>query len=406
VIILDILELIIETAVGTFIDVGVFVGSILLLFEYVNIKKSGKLVKYIENSKSLQPLIAAVLGLTPGCGGAIFLMPLYLRGTITFGAIVAVLMATMGDSAFVLIAERPMVYVWVTIISFVVAVLSGYLINYFKIGSRFVSLRKEKADKKHLKEYHQKHQHSKHGLIYDSSEFPHLGHNEGDEIDLALHHKSPINPGTLGYKITHSGFALYWIFIFVGLVFGIIALTGIEVSEYPIVVILGVLGVILSILWTYLNKKVVINHSHEEMEHKLFSIKETFIHTASETAFVITWVFIALLAYNLSILLLGSGDYGLGETKIEAVMLGVGILSIVIGSLIGIIPGCGPQIIFVSLFARGMIPFSALVANAISQDGDALFPLLVMNRKSAFWASFINTIAGLAVGLILYYFGF
>lgn len=403
---MDVIKLIIETAVDTFIDVGVFVGGVLLLFEYVNIKKSGKLVKYIENSKGLQPLIAAVLGLTPGCGGAIFLMPLYLRGTITFGAIVAVLMATMGDSAFVLIAERPLVYVWVTIISFVVAVLSGYLIDYFKIGSRFVPLKKEKVDKKHLKEYHQEHQHSEHGLICDSSELPHLGHNEGDEIDLALHHKSPINPGTIGYKITHSGFALYWIFIFVGLVFGIMALTGIEVGEYPIVVILGVIGVILSILWTYLNKKVVINHSHEEMEHKLFSIKETFIHTASETAFVITWVFIALLAYNLSVLLLGSGDYGLGEIKIETVMLGVGILSIVIGSLVGIIPGCGPQIIFVSLFAQGMIPFSALVANAISQDGDALFPLLVMNRKSAFWASFINTIAGLAIGLILYYFGF
>ena len=402
---MEIINLLIETAVDTFIDVGVFVGGVLLLFEYINIKKSGRLVSYIENSKGLQPFLAAILGLTPGCGGAIFLMPLYLRGTLTFGAIIAVLMATMGDSAFVLIAESPVVYVWVSVISFVVAIVVGYLVDFFKIGSGFVKHIPEKYKKKnHQNIYHKNHVHEETGLIVDSSKIDHLGHSEGDEIDIALHHKNPINPGTLGYKITHSGFTLYWVFIFIGLVIGIYNLSGAEI-EHSIVEILGISGVFLSILWTYFSKKVVINQSHEEMEHKMFSIKETFIHTATETAFIITWVFVALLIYNFVVLGMGGGDYGIGELKMESIMMGVGILSIIIGAAVGIIPGCGPQIIFVSLYAQGMVPFSALVANAISQDGDALFPLIVMNKKSAFWASFINTIAGLFVGLVLYYFG-
>jgi hypothetical protein len=33
----------------------------------------------------------------------------------------------------------------------------------------------------------------------------------------------------------------------------------------------------------------------------------------------------------------------------------------------------------------GIIPFSGLVANAISQDGDALLPLIAMDKKAAFF---------------------
>ncbi len=56
-------------------------------------------------------------------------------------------------------------------------------------------------------------------------------------------------------------------------------------------------------------------------------------------------------------------------------------MAVIIGVLIGIIPGCGPQIIFVTLYTRGLVPFSALLANAISQDGDALFPPLIAIDK-------------------------
>ncbi len=85
------------------------------------------------------------------------------------------------------------------------------------------------------------------------------------------------------------------------------------------------------------------------------------------------------------------------------VMMSAGLTSVFIGVLVGIIPGCGPQVIFVSLYLRGMFPFAALLANGISQDGDALFPLIAMDRKSAFWATVLNTIPALLVGLIAYY---
>lgn len=51
----EILRLIIKNAEKTFIEVTVFVGAVLMLFGYINLKLSGKLVK---NGDILFPLIA------------------------------------------------------------------------------------------------------------------------------------------------------------------------------------------------------------------------------------------------------------------------------------------------------------------------------------------------------------
>ncbi len=61
-------------------------------------------------------------------------MPLFPKGTVSFGTIVATLIATMGDSAFVLISVMPLKYILVSIISFIVAVITGYIVDYFNFG--------------------------------------------------------------------------------------------------------------------------------------------------------------------------------------------------------------------------------------------------------------------------------
>jgi uncharacterized membrane protein (GlpM family) len=167
--------------------------------------------------------------------------------------------------------------------------------------------------------------------------------------------------------------------------------------------VIGVAGTLISIFLMLMGRKFLADDTHEESELKLMSLKETLIHNAQETAFVGTWVFVAYLIYGITIFFVGGGDYAQGEAVAEAVMTSAGLAAVVIGVLIGLIPGCGPQIIFVTLFAKGWLPFSALVANAISQDGDALFPLIAMDRRSAFWASIITAVPALIFGLALYY---
>ena len=153
-----------------------------------------------------------------------------------------------------------------------------------------------------------------------------------------------------------------------------------------------------------MSKKFIQSDTHEETELKAFSLKETVIHNAQETAFVATWVFFAYLAYEFFILFgLGKGDYILGESILTNFLTQTGLMAVIIGALIGIIPGCGPQIIFVTLYTKGLIPFSALLANAISQDGDALFPLIAIDKKSALLATALNTIPALIVGVLFYF---
>ena len=73
-------------------------------------------------------------------------------------------------------------------------------------------------------------------------------------------------------------------------------------------------------------------------------------------------------------------------------------LMILLATLIGIIPESGPHLIFVTLFAAGVVPFPVLLASSISQDGHASIPLLAESKKSFAKAKLINCFVALAAG--------
>jgi len=414
-------ELLYTSAAEAFITVGVFVGAVLLAFQYINFVQQGRLVGRIERAAGWQPVIGALLGLTPGCGGAIFVMTLYLRGGVSFGAVVATLVATMGDAAFVLIAAAPLHYVYVTVASLIAAVLTGYAVDALGIGA---ALRRgrvrgktsggdgkpgETSPDAHLRDVHG-HGQSARDMVSDSAQLAHVGHAEGDEIDMALHHGGGPRAaeGGWGQRFTHSGFAGYWVLLAVGLAFGVADVLGRDLGESlfgrpEVTVVLGVGGTLFGILLTVAARRWGVNTSHEDEEHKLFSLRETLVHGAMDTAFVTSWVFVSFVAYHLGVLWLGGGDIAAGELVMAGWMQRTGLITVIVGALLGLIPGCGPQILFVTMFARGLLPFAALLANAISQDGDALFPLLVLDRRSALVATVVTTVPAILLGLLVYW---
>jgi hypothetical protein len=74
------------------------------------------------------------------------------------------------------------------------------------------------------------------------------------------------------------------------------------------------------------------------------------------------------------------------------------VLMILLATAIGIIPESGPHMIFVTLFAAGVVPFPVLLASSISQDGHASIPLLAEDKKGFLWAKLINCAVALAAG--------
>lgn len=385
-------SLVYQSASDSFILVGTFVAVTLILFGFLDYKSSGKLLKAIEEKKKIQVFVGTFLGLTPGCGGAIMVVPLYLTGKVSFGTLLATFIATMGDAAFILVVTQPKTFIYVLLISGFVAVITGLTVDYFGIGKGF--LKKNIMIDNKNSEYEIEFE-----LVEENKDisYKHIGHIQGDFIDKKLHssHKNHFL-----HRFSHGiGYKIFWIFIILGFPLGIMDLMQIDLDKGLFIKNLswiGFLGTLFSIFFSFINKKFISDDSHEEMESKRLSLKEMIIHSAEETAFVITWVFIAFLLYNIGIELLG------GEKILSSLILKSGFMVVITAIIIGLIPGCGPQILLTTLFLTGTIPFSALIANAICNDGDALFPLLALNKKASIMVTLYNLIPAFLVGGLFY----
>lgn len=114
--------------------------------------------------------------------------------------------------------------------------------------------------------------------------------------------------------------------------------------------------------------------------------------TARDAAEIVAWVVFADVAFTLVNGLLGGA--------LVAALHGSVLLDVVLATAIGLIPGCGPQIVVASLFVAGDLPFAALVANTLSQHGDAIFPLLGVQRRAAAYLTVAGGAVGLAAGFV------
>ncbi len=397
----DILDIFFRVAGGVFIEVTVFAGLALVLFGYLNFKSDGSVIKAIQGNKKFQPFIGALLGLIPGCGGAILIIPLYVKKTVSFGAVVAALIATMGDASFLLMTKNPSVFILLNIITVLVAVFVGYFVDYLRIEEKFsLNLKAFKGRRRRRL-----------GRRCKSNicQFRHIGHDLDDEVALVLHDKVKGHQSvdTISFQLTHKGYFLYFFVLLIGLIIGLCNMFSFDffsVNFSKVVSVVGIAGTFLSVFFMFAGRKLFSVHTHEEEEMKLSSLKETFVHSAVDIAFIGTWVFVAFFLYELMIYFIGNADYLAGESIVKQLAASSGYYAILIGALVGMIPGCGPQIIFVSLYLKGILPFEALVAHSISQDGDALLPLIAMDIKSSLVLTVITTIVAIIVGFALIFF--
>ena len=74
-----------------------------------------------------------------------------------------------------------------------------------------------------------------------------------------------------------------------------------------------------------------------------------------------------------------------------------------IAIMLGFIPGCGPQILLTTLYINGLIPLSCQIANAISNDGDALFPAIAIAPKAAIIATIYSSIPAFIVAYAYFF---
>ena len=110
---------------------------------------------------------------------------------------------------------------------------------------------------------------------------------------------------------------------------------------------------------------------------------------------IFLWTFGALLVV----------EYAMTFVNLQSITSEYKFLLLILAALIGLIPESGPHLIFVMLFANGLIPFSILFTSSVVQDGHGLLPMLSYSVKDSILIKAFNFVFGLSIGLILYFVG-
>jgi hypothetical protein len=329
--------------------ITVFVIIMMLLIEYLTIQSRGRWHGRFEKHPWLQIVIAALLGLTPGCLGVYMVVSLYVHRIFHFAALTAAMVATSGDEAFVMFAMIPGQAVIVMLILFVIALISGILLYLFPLGKRKMKLA---VNHMQLHEYDDDCQ-----VLIPSrviAQFRHISFERavlisGGLIFLVLLLSGDIGPDTWNWKRI--------IFLLVTCFELFIAMT---VPDH----FLG------KHLWGHVIRKHFLG--------------------------VFAWTFGAFLVIHVGLEFLHLEDL-IRENLFSILVLAV---------LVGIIPESGPHILFITLYATGNIPLSILLASSITQDGHGSLPLLAETRKDFLRMKAVNLLLGLMVGIAGLLFGF
>ncbi len=338
-------DLVIGSLNDAYLQVSIFVAGTLVTL--MLIEKIGRvnLSALLRQGRRWQVPIAAFLGMLPGCGGAIIVTTNYIRGNLRFGGVVAVLIATMGDAAFLLLAKEPLTAAAVLATCFTVGIVSGYVVDWIH-SPDFLRVKADDAD---LEEEY-------------IEENPLLG---------------PL------YKL--------WMALFVpGAVFGLLTAFQYDLPAESTRLVgqdwvtpFAVVAVLLSVVMWTLSPLSDIRLCISKQRPLSMRVIDT-------TNFVTFWVICAYVSYEVVIYAfdLDLADlFGTWKYLVPLVAL-----------LVGFIPGCGPQIVVTALYLNGALPFSALIANAISNDGDALFPALVVAPKASIIATLYSAVPAFLVG--------
>ena len=336
-------EILVNSSSDAFIAVSSFVGMTLLIFTFLE-KKNFNLQKLILNNRRFEIPICSFLGSIPGCGGAIMVMSLFTRGIVSFGAVLAALISTMGDAAFLLIAVKPEAALIILPVTFIVGIISGYIAKPFT--KNFL---KEKINKS-------------------------------------------ISISDLPKNKTSNKFYKLWLFILIpGLILGLINAFNIdanfEIFGMDVVLVFSFSAALFCVLLWVLNPLTDI---------QMASIHEnSYRRVVDTTCFVTVWVIISFVLYELINLSTNGAIF-------ESLIL-FGPFLPLIAILIGFIPGCGPQIMITSMYVSGQIPMSAQIGNSISNDGDALFPAIAISAKAAIVATLYSAIPAIIIAYLWHY---
>lgn len=328
------------------IMITLFVFVMMLIIDYVNVLTEAKMEKTIKGGRGRQYTITSFLGATPGCLGAFMNVSFYVHGLISFGAIVGGMIATSGDEAFVMLALFPKEALLLFTILFILGIVGGWISD--KAADRFKIIPCKECN---LQKVHEE---------------------TCDCFDGSVLKRFP--------KLTsyRYGISIFLLVIIIGVGLGHI---GPQIWNWVRVTLFSLLVIATFIIFT------VPDHYLEDHIWKHIVKKHLWR--------VFLWTFFALLFITIGL------SYWNIEGFVKANMIGIFLIC----ALVGLIPESGPHMVFVMMFASGLVPFSILLTSSIAQDGHGMLPLFSYSVKDALLIKMFNLVFAIGIGLPLLIIG-
>ena len=342
-------------------QVTAYVACTLALFYQLSstFASSDRLKSLLNKGTKYQVGLAACMGALPGCGGAIIVVTQFVRGQLSFGSVVAVLVATMGDASFLLLSVTPTSGLLILTVSLFVGIAYGIAIDAF------------------------------HGEDYmrpsDSSE------RQAESLKSS---RSPYS-----FRSLYDGPLWKALVIPTGIIALLLSFQ-VDLDAMPFVPtgatrFLGATIMLLSLLLWSIGFRHTKAPDCSAADDKR-STMGLFHRVAHETNFVTCWVVLSFLAFELTV--------HFTQIDLAHQFAQMQNMTIVLAIALGLIPGCGPQIMVAALYIGGVIPMSAQLGNSISNDGDALFPAIALAPKVALLATLYTTIPAIVVAFSYRFF--
>ena len=378
------LELLSDVLRNSILITGLVV-IMMLMIEYFNIQSKGQWFAKLKGSGIKQIILGAALGLIPGCIGGFATVSLFTHRLISFGALIAMMICSSGDEAFVILAMIPQKAPLLFGALFLIGITCGVIVDKFikrpiasscpdgyeiHSGSadKLPSLFKLSSYKEGLKKPSEERLIILVGIILFIFTVAggYLEHDHSTHASDAVNTAHALHAAHSEH--VHSHFCESATHAHIGLNL---------LSERWIHVIFAIFSII-TVLFTATAKEHFIKEhiwGHVIKKHMLS---------------IFLWTFGALLVCQIGIMHLDI-QHWISNNMFLVLLLAV---------VVGLIPESGPHLVFVTLFAQGIIPFYVLLVNSMVQDGHTTLPLLAESKSAFLKAKLINMAAGLLVGLI------
>ncbi|UCC94414.1 MAG: selenocysteine protein, partial [Candidatus Omnitrophota bacterium] len=106
-----------------------FVFVMMMLVDYINVLTAGRLTTLMRGARARQLIVASLLGALPGCLGTFMVVSFYVRGMVSFAALVGCMIATSGDESFVMFGVIPKQALFIHCILFFIGVGAAFLVD-------------------------------------------------------------------------------------------------------------------------------------------------------------------------------------------------------------------------------------------------------------------------------------